>query len=431
MVRITVDMVRKKAEHHDCLLAPLEEIALHQENIEKVEFIQDWCPKLKILLMQSNLIAKIENFNKLKHLVYLNLALNNIEVIENLERCESLEKLDLTLNFIGEIVSVESLTGNYNLSNLYLTGNPCTDYDNYRDFVIGTLPQLNYLDGNDIDRSERIKALQNLPMIRSDILFEQENYRHKRAKQKTRLERDIQSKWDNEYKDLDPEERNKRFWAEKCEHAPEVRHEIEKMRQLKLKSYETEEKKEEKRVYKFFAPDGRPYNINQAKIDFLFNADDPEKYVLDLAVYKYMDSNLVDVDVQPNYVRVMIKDKIFQLHLPVEVDTTNSTAKRSQITGHLLVTMPKANAVIKKPVDNKKEIKDAQLYSDHKPKDCHVQHGQTKREYLEIGPADNVLDFTKMTQPRPAPQYTDSRMKLSGKQPSPDFVDNPEVPDLI
>lgn len=432
MVRITVDLVRKKAEHHECLLAPLEEIALHQENIEKIEYIQDWCPKLKILLMQNNLIAKIENFNKLKHLVYLNLAINNIEIIENLERCESLEKLDLTLNFIGEIVSVESLTGNYNLSNLYLTGNPCTDYENYRDFVIGTLPQLTSLDGIDIDRSDRIKALQNLPIIRSDILFEQENYRHQRKHQKSRLEREIQEKWENEYKDMDPDERNKKFYAEKCEHAPEVRYEIEKMRQLKLKTYETDVKKEEKRVYKFFAADGRPYNINQAKIGFVFNDQDPEKYVLDLAVYKHMDSNLVDVDVQPKYVRVMIKDKIFQLHLPTEVDTTNSTAKRSQITGHLLVTMPKCNAVIKKPTILKQDIKkEAQHFCEHAAKDCHGHSGQTKREFLEIGPADNVLDFTKITQPRPVPDYIDPRLKLVGKQPSPDFVDNPEVPDLI
>lgn len=428
MVQITVEMVRKKAEHHDRLLAPLEEIALHQENIEKIEFLQDWCPKLKILLMQSNLISKIENLNKLKHLVYLNLALNNIEVIENLERCESLEKLDLTLNFIGDIVSLESLRGNYNLQNLYLTGNPCTDYENYEDFVIGTLPQLHYLDGKDIQRSTRIKALQNLPVIRSDIMFEQQNYMHKRTKQKSRLEKDIKDKWENEYKDMDPDERNKKFWAEKCEHAPEVRVEIEKMRRLKLQSYETEEKKEEKRVYKFFTPEGRAYNINQAKIDFEFSDHDPEKFVLDLAVYKHLDTNLVDVDVQPNYVRVMIKEKIFQLHLPEEVDTTNSTAKRSQITGRLLITMPKAKPVIKKPTNTKKVDEPKKEQNEVC---CHDPYGQSKREYLEIGPANNVLDFTNITRSKSTPNYVDPRIKIGEKEPSPDFIDNPEVPDLL
>ncbi|CAH0404921.1 unnamed protein product [Chilo suppressalis] len=433
MVKITVDLVRKRAEHHDRLLAPLEEIALHQENIEKIEYLQDWCPKLKILLMQSNLIAKIENLNKLKHLTYLNLALNNIEIIENLERCESLQKLDLTLNFIGEIVSVENLIDNYNLENLYLTGNPCTDYDNYRDFVIGTLPQLSTLDGIDIERSDRIKALQNLKIIRSDILFEQDNYKCQRTKQKSRLERDIQEKWEKEYKAMDPEERNKKFWAEKCEHAPEVRHEIERMRQLKAKSYETTEKKEEKRIYNFFSPDGRPFNINQAKIDFKFDDSQSDVCVLDLAVYKHLDTSLINVDVQPNYVRVMVKGKIFQLHLPEEVDTTNSKAERSQITGHLLVTMPKANVVLSKPKHALSKLstgKHAQLYSEHQ-KDCEKNSGQSKREYLEIGPADNVLDFTKMTRPSATPDYIDQRFKLRVKLPPPGFVDNPEVPDLI
>lgn len=67
-----------------------------------------------------------ENLNKLKKLEYLNLAINNIEKIENLEGCESLQKLDLTLNFIGELTSVENLTENIHLRELFLTGNPCT-----------------------------------------------------------------------------------------------------------------------------------------------------------------------------------------------------------------------------------------------------------------------------------------------------------------
>ncbi|XP_068621551.1 protein tilB [Battus philenor] len=429
MVKISVDMVRKKAEHHDRLLAPLEEISLHQENIDKIEFIQDWCPKLKILLMQNNLIAKIENLNKLKHLQYLNLALNNIEIIENLDRCESLNKLDLTLNFIGNIVSVETLAGNYNLQCLYLTGNPCTDYDNYSDFVIGSLPQLTSLDGEEIDRSHRITSLQNLPIIRSDILFEQKNYLCQRQKQKIRLENDISHKWENEYKDMDPEERNKKFWAEKCEHAPEVRNEIERMRKLKLKSYEPQ-RQEEKKSYNLFAPDGRPFNINQAKIEFLFSDSEPDKFVLDLAVYKHLDSSLLDIDVQPNYVRVVIKGKIFQLHLPEEVDTTNSAAERSLTTGHLVVTMPKVCSHLKTKRASKDNAVKPQL-SPPNPKQGEKYAEQSKREFLEIGPADNVLDFSKMVERKTKPTYLDPRFNLEEKKPSSEFIDNEEVPPLI
>ena len=42
----------------------------------------------------------------------------------------------------------------------YLTGNPCTDYEGYREFVIATLPQLQWLDGQEVTKSERILALQ-------------------------------------------------------------------------------------------------------------------------------------------------------------------------------------------------------------------------------------------------------------------------------
>lgn len=58
----------------------------------------------------------------------------------------------------------------------------------------------------------------------------------------------------------------------------------------------------------------------------------------------------MDVDVQPTYVRVTTKGKIFQLCLPEEVNTSESTAKRSQITGRLLITMPKLNVEIRKTV---------------------------------------------------------------------------------
>lgn len=42
----------------------------------------------------------------------------------------------------------------------YLTGNPCTEYEGYRDYVIATLDNLKWLDGKEIEKSERILAKQ-------------------------------------------------------------------------------------------------------------------------------------------------------------------------------------------------------------------------------------------------------------------------------
>lgn len=52
-------MVRKKSEHNELEICTLEELSLHQENIEKIEHIHNWCKDLQILLLQGNIIARI------------------------------------------------------------------------------------------------------------------------------------------------------------------------------------------------------------------------------------------------------------------------------------------------------------------------------------------------------------------------------------
>lgn len=75
------------------------------------------------------------------------MALNNITHIENLHRCESLCKLDLTMNFIptANLSSLENLAPLYNLRELHLLGNPCTQWEWYRDYVSAKLTQLTQL----------------------------------------------------------------------------------------------------------------------------------------------------------------------------------------------------------------------------------------------------------------------------------------------
>ena len=83
--------------------------------------------------------------------------------MENLGGCESLAKLDLTANFIDAprgLLSIAELQHNRALTELFLSGNPCTKHDGYRDFVVATLPHLARLDGTDITPKERIKAAQ-------------------------------------------------------------------------------------------------------------------------------------------------------------------------------------------------------------------------------------------------------------------------------
>jgi len=285
---ITEDLIRKRAEHNNCEITTLEEISLHQCDIERIEYIDKWCRELKILYLQSNLIPKIENLSRLKKLEYLNLALNNILHIENLEGCESLNKLDLTVNFVARATSVENLRSNKFLRELYLTGNPCTDYVGYRDYVIATLPQLHQLDGIEINRSERIEATQYLSSLRCDMLRQENRYIEKMEREKA----DEKGKESNEgnpgfkndwYTDTDgahvreekdscEEDTNKSgdkkdddFWHKPTKYTPETR--LETHRYMEKQRREKEEYKSsfpdpnpQKRVIRFFNDDGRPFN---------------------------------------------------------------------------------------------------------------------------------------------------------------------------
>ncbi|GLH16773.1 Protein tilB [Gryllus bimaculatus] len=422
MVRITEELVRKKSEHNEGEICTLEELSLHQENIEKIEHLQNWCRDLKILLFHSNLIEKIENINKMKRLEYLNLSLNNIERIENLEGCESLAKLDLTLNFVGELTSIVTLVNNIHLKTLYLTGNPCTDYVGYRDYVIATLPQLQSLDGTDIDRSERIKALQNHERIKKRILIEQEQYKVKRYAQKVENE----LKYSRVKKDIEEdEEKLSRFWQEPSDNSPETRKFIAEQSRRKDNKCDLITKTP-KRVYNLFDKDGHPVNVNEARISFTFTeSEDLLSFVLDISVYKHLDTTLLDVDVQPTYVRVTIKGKVLQLVLPDDVKTDSSTAQRSLTTGHLVITMPKVNGLVKQKI-TQPPPRTTIFPAESKPY-------SSKRELLEIGPAKSDMDFSRIVKNCSILKHlkeSKSNLSLVSKKVTAGFIDDPTVPPL-
>jgi hypothetical protein len=159
MPQITRALIRKRSEHNEGVIVTLEELALHQEELESLnEVIGNSCRKLKILYLQNNIIPKMENLRYLRDLEYLNLALNNISKIEGLQNCEFLYKLDLTCNFVDldELESsMDHLAEVRSLRDLFMMGNPCQsdwDLEKFKAYVIARLPQLSSLDGVEITR---------------------------------------------------------------------------------------------------------------------------------------------------------------------------------------------------------------------------------------------------------------------------------------
>ena len=167
---ITRALLRKRSEHNEGIISTLEEISLHQEELEGInEVLGSTCRRLKIVYLQNNIIPKMENLFHLKELEYLNLALNNIKKIEGLQNCEFLRKLDLTANFVDVDELEESITHlseRDSIRELYMMGNPSqAEWPGFESYVIAKIPQLGHIDGTEITRSMQIKARQKLPAL--------------------------------------------------------------------------------------------------------------------------------------------------------------------------------------------------------------------------------------------------------------------------
>jgi hypothetical protein len=76
---ITLELLRKRSEHNEGMVSTMEEIALHQEELESIgTTIGRTCGKtLQILLLQNNVISSLSlsEMKYFKTLRYLNLAL--------------------------------------------------------------------------------------------------------------------------------------------------------------------------------------------------------------------------------------------------------------------------------------------------------------------------------------------------------------------
>lgn len=330
MPRLTEELIRKRAEHNEGVLPDLEEVALHQQEIEKIESLEACCRHIKILLLQNNIIPKMEGLTKLKELEYLNLALNNIPKVEGIEGCESLKKLDLTVNFV-DIESLEesvyNMKANIALEDLYLTGNPCEDWKGFRAYTVAHLPQLKQLDGKLILPYERIQARQRLPKLQEDL---------EQAVQVSLAKKAAEAGIPVSEGAYTIESRNEMYLELAAQKEEKDRNERRRM---------GNEPKPARVIPGVYNARGEIRQCNEGKYDFSMDDwSDHTKIIFELAVPKYLDTTALDVDINPQYVRCVVKDKVTQLKLPQEVSPDASKVQRSRVTGKLRIDMPLVDA---------------------------------------------------------------------------------------
>eukprot|EP00922_Rhytidocystis_sp_ex-Travisia-forbesii_P061765 GHVS01091478.1.p1 GENE.GHVS01091478.1~~GHVS01091478.1.p1 ORF type:complete len:442 (-),score=38.84 GHVS01091478.1:872-2197(-) len=325
-MRITEELVRRRAEHNEGSVCDLEELTLHQYEIEKIENLQQLCRHLKILYLQNNIIDRIENVGKLKELEYLNLALNNITVVENLQKCESLKKLDLTVNFVDLAnfeTSLQNLQANEALEDLYFVGNPCAEWSGYRSFAILHLGNLRQLDGKEVLPSERINARKEEASLRASMADQLRKTANKQSDEN--LEEPVES--EGAY----TRENRTKMYREMAE-------DREKKEARQDSDKGAAQPKEPLSVY---TKSGDIRQCNEGKYKFSFDDySDPHVITINMFVPRHLDTSLIEADVHPTYVRCLIKGKLTQLRLPSEVRPATSKIDRSKTTGALRITMP-------------------------------------------------------------------------------------------
>ncbi|RLN48982.1 hypothetical protein BBJ28_00015605 [Nothophytophthora sp. Chile5] len=382
MPRITVELLRKRAEHNEGIISTLEEISLHQEELEKIEVIGTLCRKLQILYLQNNIIEKMEDLTHMKELRYLNLALNNISKIEGLQCCEFLNKLDLTVNFVDFDTledSIDHLKPLQHLRELYMLGNPCqSDWETgFREYVIASLPQLQLLDGKEIQRSDRIKALQVFRVRQQYVRKEAKKVLDRKAREREAAEKQVAEEDEaieivsGEATDISSVEvveevdsqhsKNKKKSVmaskEKVPYTPHTRREMYMEMAEQKEEEEARRRENQPRERNTEAEhdealrqarqqeeraDGSIRQCNEGKWEFRL-MDEILDVILEVDLPRFLDTSLVDVDVHPSYVSIVAKNKILRLKFPELVHSDAGTAERSKITGTLRLTLPKAH----------------------------------------------------------------------------------------
>ena len=330
MVILNEQLLRKRSEHNDGLLADLEEIALHQFEIEKIESLSSSCKHIRILLLQNNIISRIENIHKLKELEYLNLALNNITRIENTASCESLRKLDLTVNFIDfdEFeTSIRNLQANYNLEDLYLVGNPiATNWDasKYREYVIARLPSLKQLDGRLVSPSERIAACSVFGQLENELV--------------TLAVRVAESKRLGTYDSSSDGAYTRQSRLEMYRELGEQKAEKENAEKQRLG---VSDPKPPRTLPSVLNTRGEIRQCNEGGYEYKLDEwSVPGQIIFEIAAPRFMDSSLIDIDLNPRYVRCAIKGKLTQVKFDSEVVVGISKIERSRTSGVIKCVCP-------------------------------------------------------------------------------------------
>ncbi len=234
--------------------------------------------------------------------------------------------------------SIDHLRPLLHLKELFLMGNPCTEWAGCRAFAAAALPQLQQLDGSDIARSERILAQQAWRGLRGEL-----RAAAAAARAAAGLPPPPPPPPRDEDDDTEPwsAEGRVRMYREMAEQKAEA--------DAKKRVNEPRRRDAEAEHAAAVAAargaegGGGVRQTNEGRWEFSLEEEDGEgACVLRLALPRFLDTSLIDADVHPAFVSVVVRNKTFRILWPEPVASAQSSCQRSATTGELCVRAPKA-----------------------------------------------------------------------------------------
>ena len=115
--------------------------------------------------------------------------------------------------------------------------------------------------------------------------------------------------------------------------------ENDRLKQQKGDSYWQQSEIKPPSVYK---DNGEVRICNQGRYQFFCNEDDTYegKITFEIKLPKYLDTKKINLDLNPQYVRIEINEKVTQWKFEHEIIVEKSEIKRSQTTGVLVIQAP-------------------------------------------------------------------------------------------
>lgn len=123
-------------------------------------------------------LRDVSIFQEMPNVEVVSLSMNEISTLKDFTFCPKLRELLLRHNSISNLSEIQYLSNLKNLRRLWLAENPIANQENYRDFVISNLPQLEILDEKPITEEER-NGFVHMPKIEIENHDNGEIFHHK------------------------------------------------------------------------------------------------------------------------------------------------------------------------------------------------------------------------------------------------------------